>query len=202
MVKIDKDTLDTWINKDKLSYVEIGRRLECSIAYIKKYALRLGISLPIRNTNKTSSWNKGKHKYSCINCGKSITSKGVYRKYCSIKCQKDYETKMKYQDYLNNQDKYLGKEISYNWLKPIILKEQNNKCSICGISPYWNDKELHFILDHIDGDATNNKRNNLRLVCPNCDSQLDTYKSRNIGKSTRKYKPIKIRNVSPMSYTH
>ena len=43
----------------------------------------------------------------------------------------------------------------------------------------WNNKELHFILDHIDGDATNNTRNNLRLICPNCDSQLDTYKSKN-----------------------
>lgn len=32
---------------------------------------------------------------------------------------------------------------------------------------------------HIDGDASNNFRDNLRLVCPNCDSQLDTYKSRN-----------------------
>lgn len=34
MVNIDKDTLDSWINKDKLSYVEIGKRLECSITYI------------------------------------------------------------------------------------------------------------------------------------------------------------------------
>lgn len=30
-------------------------------------------------------------------------------------------------------------------------------------------------------------------ICPNCDSQLDTYKSRNIGKSTRKYKPYKTK---------
>ena len=69
------------------------------------------------------------------------------------------------------------------------------------MEPIWNNKELHFILDHIDGDATNNKRNNLRLICPNCDSQLDTYKARNIGKSTRKYKPVRIRNVSALSYT-
>ena len=35
------------------------------------------------------------------------------------------------------------------------------------------------ILDHIDGDASNNTRENFRCVCPNCDSQLDTYKSKN-----------------------
>ena len=84
MVNIDKDTLDSWINKDKLSYVEIGRRLECSITYIKKYAIKLGISLPIRNTRRTSSWNKGEHKYTCINCNKSIPSNGIFRKYAII----------------------------------------------------------------------------------------------------------------------
>ena len=48
-----------------------------------------------------------------------------------------------------------------------------------GIPQYWNGNELHFILDHIDGDASRNDRDNLRLICPNCDNQLPTYKSRN-----------------------
>lgn len=43
----------------------------------------------------------------------------------------------------------------------------------------WNNKTLNFILDHIDGNAANNHKENLRLICPNCDSQLDTYKSKN-----------------------
>ena len=34
-------------------------------------------------------------------------------------------------------------------------------------------------VDHIDGNASNNRRDNLRCICPNCDSQLDTYKSKN-----------------------
>lgn len=50
----------------------------------------------------------------------------------------------------------------------------------------WNGIKLVFILDHIDGHANNNQRNNLRLVCPNCDSQLDTYKSKNKN-GDRKY---------------
>lgn len=39
-----------------------------------------------------------------------------------------------------------------------------------------------FVPDHVDGDSGNNARPNLRLVCPNCDSQLPTFKARNRGK--------------------
>ncbi len=64
-------------------------------------------------------------------------------------------------------------------IRDYILKEQDCKCAICGLPNVWNNKELKFILDHIDGNASNSCRENLRLICPNCDSQLDTYKSKN-----------------------
>lgn len=193
MVKIDKETLEKEITSGK-SYASLGRKYGCSIAYIKKVARKLDIELPIRLRNHIP-WNKGiKHTYICLNCGKLIESpKGIFRKFCSIKCDQDYRRKEKYKYYLEHQEEFINKEITYNWLKPIIISEQDNRCAICGIEQIWNNKELHFILDHINGDATNNKRINLRCICPNCDSQLDTYKSRNIGKCTRKYKPFSIK---------
>jgi hypothetical protein len=66
-----------------------------------------------------------------------------------------------------------------HWIKPYILKEQDNKCAICGQENYWKGSPLLFILDHIDGHCSNNSRNNIRLICPNCDSQLETYKRKN-----------------------
>lgn len=65
------------------------------------------------------------------------------------------------------------------YFREYILNEQNGRCAICGLLPTWNKKPLSFILDHIDGDASNSARENVRLICPNCDSQLDTYKSKN-----------------------
>lgn len=52
-------------------------------------------------------------------------------------------------------------------------------CNICGIGPEWNGKEMPLILDHINGVNNDNRIENLRFVCSNCDSQLPTYKSRN-----------------------
>lgn len=42
-------------------------------------------------------------------------------------------------------------------------------------------------LDHIDGNSHNHKVENFRLICSNCDSQLDTYKAKN-KKSKREYR--------------
>jgi uncharacterized protein with PIN domain len=53
-------------------------------------------------------------------------------------------------------------------------------CSICGLLPEWNGKELTLILDHINGHNKDHRIENLRWVCPNCNSQLDTTGARNI----------------------
>lgn len=64
------------------------------------------------------------------------------------------------------------------------------KCSICGLGPFWNGKELTLTLDHINGDNHDDRLENLRWVCPNCDRQLDTFCSKNAHRETfYNYKP-------------
>lgn len=55
------------------------------------------------------------------------------------------------------------------------------KCAICGQEPIWNGKELTLILDHINGFNRDDRLENLRWVCPNCNYQLDTTNGKNIN---------------------
>lgn len=77
--------------------------------------------------------------------------------------------------------------------KRFILAEQDSKCAICGMKPEWNGEKLVFVLDHIDGHAVNNKRDNLRCIYPNYDSQLDTFKSKNKNGDRHYYRYHKSR---------
>jgi hypothetical protein len=179
--KYKKEELENMIFVEKLSYREIGRRYCVSDAYIKKVCNKLEIKLTTRSKfpKDWSPHNKGKkEKPKCVNCNEQYLSTDKRSKYCSKECEITYKTNKKYESYLTNQDDYC-RITSIVFLKRHILKEQNNCCQICENKNVWNKKTIVFILDHIDGDASNNKRENLRLVCPNCDSQLDTYKSKN-----------------------
>ena len=166
---------------DKLSYEEIGRKYGCSGSNIKKVAQRLGIELPQRRKiNPNETFNRGVSTHICLNCGKEFPHKpGYSNKYCSPECEKDFKHKQKYQLILDGDSSIMRANYSPKAFRNDILSEQGGVCAICGMKPEWNGKELVFIIDHIDGHASNNKRDNLRCICPNCDSQLDTYKSKN-----------------------
>ncbi len=65
-------------------------------------------------------------------------------------------------------------------LKNRLIREgvKENKCEVCGITS-WNEMELVMHLDHLDGNPHNHSINNLRLICPNCHAQTQTYCGKN-----------------------
>lgn len=60
-------------------------------------------------------------------------------------------------------------------------KIKSNVCEICGISE-WNGFPIVCELHHINGDSTDNRIENLQMLCPNCHSQTDNYCGKNIKK--------------------
>ena len=74
------------------------------------------------------------------------------------------------------------KDVKRRALKLGLLKEE---CAICGRGPEWRSMRLVLVLDHINGVNNDNRIENLRLVCPNCNSQLPTFSGRNIAKKEK-----------------
>lgn len=57
-----------------------------------------------------------------------------------------------------------------------------NKCDICGCLPEWLGQLLVLILDHKNGISDDHRLENLRLVCPNCNSQTTTFAGKNVSR--------------------
>lgn len=81
--------------------------------------------------------------------------------------------------------KYLPKLCNHSSLSSANTKNlvfrlglKENKCELCGIST-WQGKSINCELHHINGDPTDNRLENLQILCPNCHSQTDNFRSRN-----------------------
>lgn len=135
---------------------------------------------------------KNKKILKCIVCNTILIKEQT--KFCCRDCNSQYTRNKRYEYFKNNPDEFNRGGYSPRSFKDFFLNEQDGVCAICGMIDNWYGKELVFVLDHIDGDASNNRRDNLRLVCPNCDSQLPTFKSKNKNSTRRNYWKEKIIN--------
>jgi hypothetical protein len=49
------------------------------------------------------------------------------------------------------------------------------RCAECGTGPSWRGKPLILEIDHVNGDLTDNRHENVRYVCPNCHATTQSY---------------------------
>lgn len=127
----------------------------------------------------------GKPKKKCKHCQTSLTNS--HSIYCGVQCQKEFEYGQYILDWkVGLKLGYVGKTKSLsNAVRKYMLIKHNNTCEECG----WNkkhpvDNRPLVEIDHIDGDASNCKEENLRVLCPNCHSMTPTFRARN-KKSSR-----------------
>lgn len=75
--------------------------------------------------------------------------------------------------------KILVQKSNYNRknLKERLYKEglKKRECELCGQGDEWKGKHISLILDHINGVHDDNRLENLRIVCPNCNATLETH---------------------------
>lgn len=112
----------------------------------------------------------------CNYCGNLIKYSPSNRRgrYCSNRCQGDEKMQLK----LVNGSRFS------NTISKYVKRVKGCKCESCGIEN-WQGKPITLHVDHIDGNRSNNTLENLRVLCPNCHSQTDTYGHRNVSEAGR-----------------
>lgn len=140
-----------------------------------------------KSRNRIILDNKKRERKKCQQCGKE--SRNIF---CSSKCCIE-----------NHWDKRLkiAKDTGIlphrqGTAKIILLKMRPHQCEICKMIE-WNGKSIPLVMDHINGNHKDNRIENLRLICGNCDMQLPTYKSKNRGNGRiydRKYRKMEYHN--------
>lgn len=134
-----------------------------------------------------NSKKKMKKRY-CLHCGKPI-KKGMY---CNSTCYSIFKNK-EYIDLWKKGEKngIKGKNEIATPIRNYIFEKNNYKCQKCGFNTINPFSGRHILqIHHIDGNCTNNKEENLELLCPNCHALTDNYGRRNKN-STRLDKRLK-----------
>ena len=79
------------------------------------------------------------------------------------------------QEVLVLRDPLAHPEKAYKLRRAMIESGIPFRCALCGIEAVWNGKPLMLTVDHINGRRNDNRRENLRFLCPNCHSQTPTF---------------------------
>jgi hypothetical protein len=141
----------------------------------------------------------------CLRDGCTRVTKKNASRYCSLRCQFDHQHERYISKWkagaIDGTTTSFGKPSLH--IRRYLLEAADYRCSICG----WCERHpktglvpLH--LDHIDGNAQNNRPENLRLLCPNHHALTETYGNGNKGNGRpgRRARYLKGVKFSPLMH--
>lgn len=167
-------------------YYKSGRMREAGI----KGGLAAAKMTMERLQARVSEYDENPRK--CQYCQKALTYQQRHNKFCSISCSSTAANLVNYPERakkLSREDwvkSFLDRpfeDLAWDSKRVRVLEEQEGKCASCGIDE-WCGQKLTLQVDHKDGDNTNDARENLEALCPNCHSLTPTF----CGKNAPRYR--------------
>ena len=158
----------------------------CIFMNMKNYILKSKTNEELIETlnNSKSMWdfakklgytNKSGNTYKYLY--KTLSERGIKIKDCEYRNTGRGKRKTDEEVFCENST-YGNRELK----KRIIAQNPGiYKCATCGITD-WNGATISLQLDHINGINNDNRRENLRFLCPNCHTQTETWGINNSGK--------------------
>lgn len=147
------------------------------------------ISSSLTKNNKEPRKNFGKRYCEC--CGKELVNKNS--KFCSSQCFSEYMYEKKIQEWKEQPEHFLKEEIP-GFIKRYLMAKYECKCQKCG----WGEinettGKIPLEVHHINGDCTDNREENLQLLCPNCHSLTPNHGS--LNRNSKRYKLKKYKDL-------
>jgi len=195
---MEKELLQEWINKG-LPLREVAEKIGVAYTTIRYWVKKHGITLKSYNRKK---WTE---EEMCDAILSSETISDVLKKVGLSVRPGNYDTFHKFVHNKKIDISHLhGRRIARGGIKEIPIEDltiQNcyfsrsklkgrllragvleDRCYMIDCqnkSGMWRGEKLKMVLDHVNGVPTDNRIENLRLLCPNCNSQLSTHCGRN-----------------------
>lgn len=117
--------------------------------------------------------------YKCLTCDKECSwTHQKSNKFCSQVCSAKYRGIQHREQFFSG---LLKKPIDRPTARKYLAEARGYKCEVCGLSD-WQGKSITLHVDHVNGDPSNDRPENLRLLCPNCHSQTEFLGGANKGR--------------------
>lgn len=137
----------------------------------------------------------------CKGCGEDFERRKGYYSYCKSTCKGTNKNSNIDWISINNSEQKLsrhaqtcitkadesflkGDKLCLETIRKLLIRRVNNTCEYCRLSR-WMDKKIPLEMHHVDGNNKNNSPDNLHIICPNCHSQTDNFRSKNIKRKIK-----------------
>jgi endogenous inhibitor of DNA gyrase (YacG/DUF329 family) len=171
---MERTILETAV-AERLSTRDIAKKFGTSPTNIRYHLTKYGLA-----TRPKYKPRAKKARPKCLECGAE-----AYAKFCSNRCQRDYDLKQWVDAWVKNE---VTAPAGSPRIKRALVSLVGNKCERCGwceVHPVTGNVPVQ--LHHEDGDDSNNKRDNVGLLCPNCHSLTPNYAALNVRKTPKPY---------------